>query len=142
MVGEMVVSHNEIHPQGFGLGGCGEGADAGVDADDETDAGGGSLPEDTGLHAVAFTEAVGYVVGDEGRGVFRGDTFDGGLEEDGGGGSVDVVVTVDENGFAGADGVLDAGYGEVHAEHKHGIDEVVDGWVEEGLGGCGVRDAS
>ncbi len=58
-----------------------------------------------------------------GRGFFGGDAFDGGLEEDGGGGAVDVVVAVDEDGFGGADGLLDAGYGDVHAEHEHGVVE-------------------
>ena len=142
MVREMVVGDDEVHSQGFCLGGGGEGADAGVYADDETDAGGGGLSQDAGLHAVAFAQAVGDVVGDDGGSVFGGDPFDGGLEQDGGGGSVDVVVAVDEDGFAGADGVLDAGYGQVHAQHEHGVDEVVEGWVEEGLGGCWVRDAS
>ena len=43
MVGEMVVGDDEIQAQGFGLNCCGEGADAGVYADDETDTGGGRL---------------------------------------------------------------------------------------------------
>ena len=131
-----------VHSEGPGLFGCGEGADAGVNADDEADACGGGLSEDAGLHAVAFAEAVRDVVGDAGRGFFGGDSFDGGLEEDGGGGAVDVVVAVDEDGLAGADGPLDARHGHVHAEHEHGVDEVVDGWGEEGAGGGGVRDAA
>src|SRR6266704_3221915 len=82
------------------------------------------------------------MVGDDGRFVFGGDSFDSGFEQDGGGGSIDVVVAVDENGLAGSDGMLYAGYGQVHAEHECGVDEVVDGWGKERLGGCWVRDAS
>ncbi len=138
----MVVGDNEIHPKGFCFFGCGEGADAGVNTDDEADTGGGGLSEDAGLHAVAFAQAVGDVVGDDGGFVFGGDPLDGSLEEDGGGGAVDVVIAVDEDWFGGPDRPLDAGYGQVHAEHEHGVVEIVDGWVEEGLGGCRVGYAS
>src|ERR1700756_4839239 len=107
----MVVGNNQVYAQGFGLSGCGKGADAGIDTDDETDASGGGLSEDAGLHAVTFAQAGGGVVGhDRGR-VFGGDPFDGDLEEDDGGGAVNVVVAVDEDGLVGADGFLDAGYG-------------------------------
>ena len=74
--------------------------------------------------------------------VFGGDALDGGFEEDGGGGAVDVVVAVDEDRFAGADGALDAGDGDIHAEHEHRIEEMVEGWGEEGFGGCGVGDCA
>src|SRR5260370_30614206 len=104
--------------------------------------GGGGLSKDAGLHAVAFAQAVGDVVGDDGGFVWWGDSFDGGLEEDGGGGSIDVVIAVDENGLAGLDRTLYAGYGQVHAKHEFGGDEVFDGWVKEGLGGCRVGYAS
>jgi len=39
----MVVGDNEIHSQGFCFGGGGEGADAGVDTDDEMDTSGCGL---------------------------------------------------------------------------------------------------
>ena len=100
------------------------------------------MSEYAGLHAVAFADPVRDVVGDDGGLVFGSDPFDGGLQEDGSGGSVDVVVAVDEYGFAGTDCVLDTGYCQVHAEHEHGIDEVIDGGVEKGVGGYRVRDAS
>src|SRR5438445_4661600 len=120
----MVVSNDQVYAQGFGLSGCGKGADAGIDTDDETDAGGGGLSEDAGLHAVTFAQAVGDVVGNDGGRVFGSDPLDGGLEEDGGGGAVYVVVAVDEDRLAGANGLLDAGYGQVHAEHEHGVVEI------------------
>ena len=142
IVGQVVVGDDEIHAEGFGFLSCGEGANAGVYADDQTNSCGGCLAEYSSLHSVAFAEAVRDVIGDEGGGVFGGDSFDGGFEEDGGGGAVDVVVAVDEDGFAGADGTLDADYGDVHAEHEHGVDEVVDCGGEEGLDGRGIRDAA
>jgi hypothetical protein len=142
IVGEMVIGDDQIDSEGFCFGGSGEGADAGVYADDETDAGCGGLAEDTGLHAVAFAEAVGDVVGDDGGRIFGRGAFDGGFEKNGGGGAVDVVVAVDEDGFSGADCMLDAGYGHVHAEHKHGAVQIIDGGFEEGLSGSGLRDAS
>ena len=44
-VGEVVVGDDEVEAEGAGFGGCGEGADAGVDGDDEADAGGGGFGE-------------------------------------------------------------------------------------------------
>src|ERR1700730_15854342 len=107
MVGKMVVGDNESHAESLRLLCCGKSADACVNTDDETDTGRGGLSEDAGLHAVAFAQAVGDVVGHDGGSVFGGDPFDGRLEEDGGGGSIDVVVAVDQNGFAGSDRMLD-----------------------------------
>ena len=101
VVGEMVVGDDEVEAEELRFVGCGKGADAGVDADDEADACGGGLSEDAGLHAVAFADAMRDVIGDDGGSVFRRDAFDGGFEEDGGGGAVYVVVAVDEDGFAG-----------------------------------------
>ena len=132
-VGEVVVGDDEVEAEGFGLVGGGEGADAGVDADDEADAGGCGVGEDSGLHAVAFADAVGDVVGDAGGSVFGGYALDGGLEEDGGGGAVDVVVAVDEDGLGGGYGLLDAGDGGAHAEHEERVVEVFEGGVEEAL---------
>src|SRR5438445_11824251 len=100
-VGKMMVRDDEVHAQSFCFLCSGERADAGVNTDDETDAGGGGLSEDAGLHSVAFAQAVGDVVGNDGGRVFGGDPFDGGLEEDGGSGAVDVVVAVDEDGLGG-----------------------------------------
>ncbi len=34
-IGKVVVGDDEVHAEGFGLFCCGEGADAGIDADDE-----------------------------------------------------------------------------------------------------------
>ena len=38
--------------------------------------------------------------------------------------------------------MLDAAYGNVHAEHEHGIVQIIDGGFEEGLSEGGLRDAS
>ena len=64
-VGKVVVGDDEVEVEGAGLVGGGEGADAGVDGDDEADAGGCGLGEAAGLHAVALADAMGDVPGDE-----------------------------------------------------------------------------
>ena len=137
LVGQMVVGDDEVEAEGAGFVGGGEGADAGVDGDDEADAGVGGEAEYVGLHAVALADAVRDVVGDL-LGLVRfkrqADALDGGLEQDGGGGAVDVVVAVDEDGFGGADRGKDAGYGFRHAKKLGGRMELVDVRVQEGVG--------
>ena len=149
-VREVVVGDDEVEREGFGFGRGGEGADAGVDRDDESDSVCGGLGDAGGLHAVTLAEAMGDVVGDLGGAGGVGDALDGGLEQDGGGGAVDVVVAVDEDGLTGLDGAFDAGDGFGHAEQEVGIVEMVEGGCEEFLGlgdvaggeesgdGCGV----
>ena len=44
--------------------------------------------------------------------------FDSGFEEDHGGGSVDVVIAIEEDGFASGYGALEALDGGGHAEHE------------------------
>ena len=70
-------------------------------------------------------------------------SLDGGLEEDGGGGAVDVVVAVDEDGLGGADGLLDAGDGgfmpSMSVEGRGGRRGL--GWRKR-LGGREVCDAA
>jgi hypothetical protein len=99
VVGEVVVGDDEVEAEGLGFGGGGEGADAGVDEMTRRMPAAAASARTDVLHAVALADAVGDVVGDL-RGLFLGgDALDGGLEEDGGGGAVDVVVAVDEDGF-------------------------------------------
>ena len=143
LVGEVVVGDDEVEGRGLWLHRRrSEGADAGVDTDDETDARGCGEAEDVRLHAIAFADAMGDVVGDLGGTAGRRDALDGGLEEDGGGGAVDVVVAVDEDGLAGVDGLLDAGDGFTHAEEKEGVVEGVEGGGEEGGCSGGIGDAA
>ena len=66
-VGQVVVGDDEVEAERFGLVGGGEGADAGVDRDDQANAGGGGLGQADVLDAVAFAEAVRNVVGDDWR---------------------------------------------------------------------------
>ena len=58
--------------------------------------------------------------------------FDGGLEEDDGGGAVDVVIAVDQNLFAAArDGLLNALYRGAHAQEERRIMQVGERWLQE-----------
>ena len=145
VVGEMVVGDDEVEAEDAGFGGFDHCADAGVDRDDEADARGGGFGEDGVLHAVAFADAVWDMVGD-GRGLCGvdgvGDALDGGFEQDGGGGAVNVVVSVDQDGFSGLDGGEDAFDGGSHAEELCGVvggrvEEGIDARVEEGFCGFG-----
>ena len=68
--------------------------------------------------------------------------FDGGLEENSGGGAVDVVVAVDEDGLLGGDGLADARDGAIHAEHGERVEEVADARVEEEVRVSGSDDAA
>src|ERR1035437_1406417 len=56
-----------------------------------------------------------------------GDALDGGLEQDGRGGAIDIVVAVDEDRFAGKDGREDALDGATDAEELRWIA----GWIIE-----------
>ena len=56
----------------------------------------------------------------------QADALDGGLEQDGGGGAVDVVVAVDEDGFGGEDGGEDAFDGSGHSEELGRVMELVE----------------
>ncbi len=142
-VGEVMVGDDEVETEMSGLVCGGEGPDAGVDGDDQADAGGGGLGETGRLHSVALPDAVGDMPGDERMcgARRRGDAIDRGLQENGRSGSVDIVVTVDENGFPGGHGLLYAGNGAVDAQHELGGMEVIECGVEEGIrlrGGAGA----
>jgi hypothetical protein len=73
---------------------------------------------------------------------FAAEHFDCGLEQDYGGGAVDVVVAVEKDRLMLRDGLLKAGDGCVHAKHLHGVVEMGEFGVEEGEGLVGVRDAA
>ena len=139
LVGEVVVGDDQVQAECGGFACGGEGADAGVDRDDETDAFGGGFIEADVLDAVAFAQAVRNVVADARWAFARGYAFDGCLEQDRGGGAVDVVVAVDEDRLAKRDRLLDAGNRGGHALHEERRIEAIERGIEEGLR---VRDAA
>jgi len=61
------------------------------------------------------------------------------LEDGGGGDAVDVVVAVDDDGFAGAGGFQDAFGGTVEVVEARGILEGAEGGIAEFAGGVGVE---
>ena len=111
--GQMMVGDDEIHANAFGCVGGGEGANAGVDGDDQANPGFGGALDHVVLHAVALFDPVRDV---ELRGAAA--EFDHGFQDDDGGGAVDVVVAVDEDVFFLGDGGLQALDGGLHAEHQ------------------------
>ena len=141
-VGQVVVGDDEVETQGPGFFSGGEGANAGVNRDDEADAGGGGFGQAYGLHAVALAQAVRDVERDDGGLFGRCDALDGGLEQHRGGGAVNVVVAIDEDGFGVADRALNAGDRTRHAKQEEGIVEVVQGGIEEVEGRIRVCNAA
>ena len=133
----MVVGDDEVEAELGGGVGCGEGADAGVNADDEADTFAGGVLEYFALHAVAFAEAMRDMEADG-----SAEALDGGSEEDDGGSSVHVVVTIYKDQLTGGDGIADAADGDVHAEHEEGIVELVEAGREECGGFDGCADAT
>ena len=115
-------------PQRCGSLGGGEGANAGVDADDEADACGGGLLDDLVAHAVAFADAVRHVELD-----LAAAELERGLEDDDGGGAVDVVVAIDKDGFAALDGGAQALDGGAQSGHEIGRMEMGERGREEFL---------
>ncbi len=100
-------------PQRCGSVGGSEGANAGVDADDEADAFCGGALDDFVAHAVAFADAVRHVVLD-----LAAAEFERGLEDDDGGGAVNVVVAIDKDGFVALDGGAQAVDGGAQSGHE------------------------
>ena len=123
---QVVVGDDEVESEGFSGFRSGKGANAGVHTDDEADAfASGDLKYFT-LHSVAFAQAMRDVESDNST-----ESLDGGFEEDDGCGSVDVVVTIDKDGLAGADGSLDALDSGGHPEHEVGIVQMIESGREK-----------
>ena len=116
----MVIGDDEIEPEGFGGLGGGKGADAGIDADDETHALRGCGFEHLIAHTVAFAETMRDVKTD-----FAAEHFNGCFEQNGGGGAIDVIVAVDQDRLSALYGLLNARNGGGHAEHAVGIEEMI-----------------
>ena len=98
-----MVGDDQVHaqpPRGLGRS---ESADAHVHADDEPDARRGRALDDVVAHVVAFADAVRHVK--IGRAAAE---LNGGLENDDGGGAIDVVVAVDQDWFFVLDGGFEA----------------------------------
>ena len=113
--GKMVVGNDEVDAQPFGRLGGGEGADPGIDADDQAHARGGGALDHVVLHAVAFADAVRDVeVGGSTTEV------DGRLQDDDCGGAVDIVVAVNEDAFLALDGGVQTVDSGAHAGHRIG----------------------
>jgi hypothetical protein len=132
-----MIGDDEVEAEDFGGLGSGEGADAGIDTNDQAHAFAGGGFEDLALHSVALAQAMRNV---EANGAAK--ALDGGLEQDYGGGSVDVIVAVYEDDFARGDRLLDASDGGGHAEHEIGIVQVIEARAKEARGFGAVADAS
>ncbi len=132
-VRQMMVGDDEVDAESRGRFGRGEGANAGIDADDEARACCGCGFDHLALHAVAFAEAVGNVEADVACRVGPADHFDRGLEQDDGDGAIDVVVAVDENWLTIRDGGLDSGNGDGHSGHAVGVEKMIEAGIEEAL---------
>jgi len=100
-VGKMVVGDDQVKSHAPGSFGGGKCADAGVDADYQPHSFGGGAFDDVILHSIAVAYAMGDVkVGGS------AENLDGALEDDDGGGSVNVVIPIYKDGFGPADRML------------------------------------
>ena len=134
---QVMIGDDEVQVEARGFIGGGEGANAGVHADDEAHAFSGGAGEHLGLHAVAVAETMGDVVAGG-----AAENLDGGFEQDNRGGAVDVIVAVDEDRLARRDGLLDARDGGGHAVQSVGVEQVVESGMEKLRGGRGVGNAA
>src|SRR5205085_10399628 len=97
----------------------------------------GSGFDDLGPHAVAVLETVGNVkIGDA-----AGD-LDGALENDDGGGAVDIVIAVDKNFLFIANGARQTFESAIHAAQGERIVEIVERRAKKTPGGVSVAKAS
>ena len=124
--GQVMVGDDQVHTETLRGFGGGEGANAGVHADDERHSGGGGALDHVVLHAVAFADAVRHV--EVGAAAAQ---LDRGFQNDDGGGAVHVVVAVDEDLLAVGDGAAQALGGLVHAEHQVRRVQVIEFRIQE-----------
>ncbi len=107
-----MIGHDQVDAQTLRRVGSGKGADPGIHADDQTDARGGSALDDVIFHAIPFADAVGHM-----KIRSASAKLDRRLEDDDGGGAVDVVVAVDQDALFAFDGCIQAIDCGLHAAH-------------------------
>ena len=73
---------------------------------------------------------------------YTAELFNGGLQEDYGGGSIHVVVAIEQNRFVGCDRALDPRYRGIHAEHVNRIMQVRSVWIQKSEGVSGGGDST
>src|SRR5258708_28854308 len=122
----MMVGDDEVEAEAARGFSGGKGANARINADDELDSSRGGLLNDIVLHAVAVTNAMGDV---EISGA--AEEFDHCLEDDNGGGAVNVIVAVNEDVFLAGNGVFPTKDGGRHAEHVIRRVHLIPGWVQK-----------
>jgi hypothetical protein len=132
-----MVGHNQVEPERLGRLCRGEGADAGIDADDQAHPVGSCALQNLALHAVALAQAMRYV---EAHGA--PEHLNRGLEQHHGGCTVDIVVAVDQDGFARGNRGFDARDGRAHAQHRIRVEQVIEVRVQIALGSGRGRDAA
>ena len=134
---QVMVGDDEVKAEGARGFRFSEGAHAGVNGDDQAHAVGIGGLKHAGLEAVALAKAMGDVKADH-----AAEHLDGGLEQDDGGGAVHIVVAIEQDGLVELDGLFEAQYGRVHAEHELRVVEVGDFRIQEGEGCFGIDDAA
>lgn len=123
---KMVVGDNKVEAEGLGCFGSSECTNTCIDADDETNALAGGDFENLALHSIALAQAMRYMEADG-----AAESFDRGLEQDDGGGSVHVIVAIYKDRLMREDSLLNAGDGCGHPEHKIRIMQLVEAGMEE-----------
>ncbi len=135
--GQVMVGDDDIDAELVGAAHHFGGADSGIHADNQLHSLHGGGLHDFRPHTVTVLQTV--------RDVIRGDAageFKGLGEQHDAGGAVHVVVAVDEDRFALADGAGDAFDGRRHVAHGQGIVQFFEGRMEKTPGRFGVGESA
>ena len=136
-LGQVMVGDDDVDAEFVGAAHHFGGADAGIHADNQLHPLFGGGLHHFAPHAVAVLQAVRHVI----RGGAAGE-FEGLGEEHHAGGAVDVVVAVDQDALALADGARDALNGDRHVAQGQRIVQFFEGRVQEAVGGRGVGESA
>ncbi len=134
----VVVGDDEIEAGLAGFEGRLEGGDAAVDRDDNPGALGGELDQGVAVQPVALIEPVGCVGRDHRLGV---DAAQRVVEDGRRGDAVGVVVAVDDDRLASAEGVKESRRGAVEVREPRGVVQLRQSRLAEGPGGLRVRQS-
>ena len=136
-LGQVMVRDDDVDAQFVGAAHDFGGADAGIHADDQLHALFGGGLHYFGTHAVAVLQAVRHVIGGDAAGQFEGL----GKQHDAGS-AIHVVIAVDQDALALADGARDALDSGRHVAQGHRIVQFFEGRMQEPAGCRGVGESA
>ena len=134
---EMMIGDDEVKPEALRTLSFGKGAHARVDSDDEANAVGVCGFEHRRLQPVALAQPVRNM-----KAHHAAQHLDRRLEKHDGGGAVDVVIAVKQDGLPACDGCFHAFHGGLHPQHQQRIVQLSHFRIEKCEGFAGGADAA